>query len=263
MSEIRVGLPSPSKRLPYFVRSASQKKNSGRRPLLRGRLMQLLNGWVWPSLAVTHFALCWRIEQPAELLWIRFFVWCATVLNVHISDRYHNSDKAPKPTRELELFWLRWDFTVITLVLATTFTLWSAHFGWHGLLGRMALICGACVLVASISAYGFFERGSEKLTLAAEIVIKLCMFVEFFPCFGYMVWMALQSDCAAYTAIYFAYLPGVVVYAIKWPRDGELVGSHDYFHVAVIVGHLLSAFFDAWHLHMRVPADRQCIFVGA
>ena len=122
--------------------------------------------------------------------------------------------------------------------------------------------CGACVLVASISAHGLYERWSEQLTVAAEIVIKLCMFVEFFPCFGYMVWMALQSDCAAYTAIYFAYLPGVIVYAIKWPRDGELVGSHDYFHVAVIMGHLLSAFFDAWDVHMRVPADRQCTFVG-
>ena len=82
-----------------------------------------------------------------------------------------------------------------------------------------------------------------------ETLIKGLMFVQFIPCFGYMVFEALRaSDCGIYTLIWFTYLPGVVVYVLQIPSDGTFYGAHDLFHVFVILGHLASAAFDAWNL---------------
>ena len=80
------------------------------------------------------------------------------------------------------------------------------------------------------------------------------MAIQFVPCFGYMVWRALQTDCGVYTLIWFTYLPGVLAFVTQWPADGALFGAHDLFHACTVAGHLLSAYFDA------VNAQDTCTF---
>ena len=239
-----------SVRLPYFRSSPTLPSQASKspgtkgalRPLYRGRIMAWLM-WPWFVLALLHWTWCWSFEQSRELPLLRAFVWIATMANVVISDKYHNSDLAPKPSAELELYWLRLDFCGIAAVLASTFALWSAHFGWHGVLFPLAILTNVCA--AAVAALAF----SALSTTFGETAVKAVMFVQFIPCFGHMVFDALRSsDCGVYTLIWFTYLPGVVVYILQIPSDGPLYGAHDLFHVSVILGHLASAAFDAWNL---------------
>ena len=237
-------------RLPYFRLAASGRSKGVLRPRLRGAVM----AWLvrpWCALALLHWCSTLSRKQRWELPALRACVWLSTTANVFISDRYHNSDRTPNPSLELELFWLRCDFSGIAAVLASTFALWSAHFDWHGRLPALCALCASCAVGVCILAFAVFERGPRRGAKAAgaEGGIKLLLAVQFLPCFGYMVQQALVSaDCGAYTLIWFVYLPGVVIYVLQWPKDGELIGAHDIFHVCVVCGHLLSSFFDDMNL---------------
>ena len=247
------GTMSASARLPYFRGG----RRGTYRPRLRGLLVSFLNKGLWATLAVVHFGFCATLPQKSELIFYRSLVWTATLLNVHFSDKYHNGDTAKKPTKELECFWLRCDFVGIAAVLAATFALWSSHFHWHGMLKPLAVLSGTCIAGVAAPAYLYLEREFyARESELAESLIKLMFATQFFGCFSWMVYLALQTNCAVYTLIYFIYAPGVVLYALNWPRDNELYGAHDLFHVAVILGHLSSAFFDAWHLYKQ----EDCLF---
>ena len=234
---------SRSGRLPYFrIPSAGPITKGNLRPLYRGRMMAFLVK-PWVLLALLHWSWCFSFEQSPELPLLRAIVWLTTTANVFISDKYHNSDLAAKPSLQLEVFWLRWDFCGIAGVLASTFALWSAHFGSHGGLDLLAALSALCAAMVAVLAYTCLAKPF------CETLIKGLMFVQFIPCFGYMVFEALRaSDCGIYTLIWFTYLPGVVVYVLQIPSDGTFYGAHDLFHVFVILGHLASAAFDAWNL---------------
>lgn len=239
-------------RLPYFrFASGSVGSNKG---VLRPRLRGLLMTWLikpWCVLALVHWSYSLLYMQRWELPVLRACNWLSTTANIFISDRYHNSDRVPKPSLELELFWLRWDFAGIATLLATTFALWSAHFGWHGHLSTLTVVCSVCAAAVFVLAFAVFERGARRGASAAsaEASIKVLLGVQFVLCFGYMVHEALMTqDCGLYTTIWFVYLPGVVLYVLQWPEDGADLGAHDIFHVCVVCGHLLSAWFDLANL---------------
>ena len=101
---------SHSRRLPYFrLASFGQTTNGCLRPMYRGRMMAyLVRPWI--TLALLHWSWCFFFEQSSELPLLRAFVWLTTTANIFISDKYHNSDLAPKPSLQLEVYWLRWDF---------------------------------------------------------------------------------------------------------------------------------------------------------
>lgn len=187
-------------------------RDGGPRPLWRGAVMRLLLP-CWPIVAVTQVLSCNLVleSSPTSLrCLLRTFVAVATSLNVFFSDRFHLSDLhglslRPKEKRALEVFWLRLDFTGISLVLSSTFALWACHFEWVPPLQSLTLLGFGATCLVGCAAFGLFDRGAYGK--AGEALIKLTLGVQYVLLFGYMVIAALQTPCAPHTAIWFTYLP--------------------------------------------------------
>jgi len=234
-----------SRRLPYF-------HGGGERPLLRGSVMANLL-LVWPVAVAVHFGAVALFEPRPGRAAIRLLVGIATTLNVFFSDRYHNSDLrypdgSASQRTEREVAWLRCDFVGISLVLSTTFLLWTSHFGWPASLATLTWLTGAATAAVAAAAFGLYGRGDGAIR-TAEAIIKATLGVQYVFFFGYMVLLALRTPCVPNTAIWFTYLPGFLSYALKWPADGPAWGSHDVFHVFVLLGHAMSALCDAVNVH--------------
>jgi len=234
-----------SRRLPYF-------HGGGERPLLRGSVMANLL-LVWPVAVAVHFGAVALFEPRPGRAAIRLLVGIATTLNVFFSDRYHNSDLrypdgSASQRTEREVAWLRCDFVGISLVLSTTFLLWTSHFGWPASLATLTWLTGAATAAVAAAAFGLYGRGDGAIR-TAEAIIKATLGVQYVFFFGYMVLLALRTPCAPNTAIWFTYMPGFLSYALKWPADGPAWGSHDVFHVFVLLGHAMSALCDAVNVH--------------
>ena len=215
----------------------------------------------WPTFALCYVLTAQLLSNTAawrpELTLMRVLVACATSWSVFFSDKFHNSDKlGPKAQgiaaqRAWEAWWLRWDFVGISAVLSSTFGLWSAHVYFQGLLGVLtalsALLTGAC----AVAAFALFER--KGTSMLGELLIKAILGIQFVVLFGYMVHDLLQTSCAPHTVIWFTYLPGFVVYVLKYPKDGNKFGAHDVFHVFIIAGHFVSCTCDIvnvqWDCH--------------
>lgn len=167
----------------------------------------------------------------------------ASSASVAISDGYHNpdlrSDGRVDPSEELT--WLRLDYISISAILTTTLILWSANIGWVGGLQRAAIAAAtatAAVVTASLIAVP---------RRAGHIFVKLTIAFQFAGLLGYLVACALASPMPICSAIYFFYLPGLILYATKWPKHDSF-GYHEMFHWSVVIGHLASMGFDLYFL---------------
>ena len=210
---------------------------------------------------IIHWVLCAQTDRR-DLMVLRGLVGLATTASIVISDKYHNGDLQAKPSLEYEIGWLRCDFVGISAILSTTGALWSAHFGWRQPLPL--LVAAEFVATACLAACAFllFETDATptcyhdpsgrtkpkplpgpRTTLGRMCILGL-MGLQFFVGFTYMVYLALPTACAPNTIIYFTYLPGILLYAFQWPRDGPRWGAHDLFHNFVVAGHVVSAACD-------------------
>jgi predicted membrane channel-forming protein YqfA (hemolysin III family) len=213
----------------------------------------------WPYICLVHALFCHSAENPAVRTqhYLRLLVGLSTTLNILFSDRYHNSDhwaggKSVQKRRMDEIFWLRLDFIGISFVLSSTFALWSAHFGWESPLDDLS---GANAL-ATAAAFCLFERGSASVI--GVLIIKATMGVQFVFFFGRMVLMALSTPCSVHTCIWFTYGIGFCAYVTHLPRTGPTWGSHDVFHVFVILGHLVSMACDGLRSSKWARSDECC-----
>lgn len=210
--------------------------------------MAFCNPWWW-LLTTAWFVLAVAIEQPLYLIPLRAAVAFTTTLNVLTSARYHNSDRARPATRANEIFWLKPDLSSVSWVLSSIFALWAGHLGFCAGLGAMLVVNFGLSAVVTTLCFGVFERtGPSVASSRAEVANKLIMGVQFFGFFGYMVARGLDSECAVNMTIWFVYLPGLLCYALNWPRDDDTWGAHDLFHAFVLLGHLATYSFDVANL---------------
>ena len=150
---------------------------------------------VWPVAVAVHFVAVALFEPRPGRAAIRLLVGIATTLNVFFSDRYHNSDLrypggSASQRTEREVAWLRCDFvgTIsideqrrpshacgrrclfrlvgISLVLSTTFLLWTSHFGWPASLAALTWLTGAATAAVTAAAFGLYGRGDGKTRIA-------------------------------------------------------------------------------------------------
>jgi len=241
---------TPKPRPPYF-------RDGKPRPVLRGRIMQVLL-WPWPLTLLVHLVITNYLFPRTEMVIPRALTALATTANVVLSDIYHNGDTRGHTVAD-EIRWLRCDFVGISAVLSATFALWSAHFRWADPYPQLTAAMACATVLVAIVAFALFETDSAftcfrdpqharpgPRTQLGETLIKALLGAQF--CFGFgvgMVWRALGTACAPYTAIWFTYVPGFVAYVIDRPADGRWWGAHDLFHVCVIAGHVVSAVCDA------------------
>lgn len=78
----------------------------------------------------------------------------------------------------------------------------------------------------------------------------LLLAFQFFVPFGYMVWIASHLSLPLYfskqTTIWFTFMPGILSYALRRPKDTHEFGHHDVFHVFIVSGYLLSMIWDVY-----------------
>ena len=217
----------------------------------------------WPFVAIVH-CLVGAVVQRQEwmMLIARAFMGFATSANVIISDRYHNGDRYGH-NLEREIFWLRHDFFGISAVLTSTFCVWALHIHLPPPFALLCNISVASTMTLLALAWLIYERDANGLTnypagqlegprtLLGVSLIKLIMAVQFFGLFGFMVYSYHDTPCAPHTVIWYAYLPGIILYALQWPADGPTIGAHDIFHAFVVLGHVLSMVCDVINLYWK------------
>ena len=223
--------------------------------------------WPWPVVLFVHLVVTSYISPRAEIVIPRALTALASTANIWLSDKYHNGDVYGHTVRQ-EVRWLRADFVGISAVLSATFSLWCAHFLWVPPYPQLAAAMGCATLLVALAAFTLFETDSAftdfrhpqhakpgPRTRLGETLIKALLGSQFCLAFGVgMVWRALATPCAPYTAIWFTYIPGFVAYVTDQPRDGRWWGAHDVFHVAVVAGHALSVVGDAVDLATECAA---------
>ena len=224
-------------RPPYFL-------NKGPRPQWRGRMMGWLhNTRVWYLIAIAYLAAARLIPtkyplSPRELL-LRILAAAASSANVYISDGYHNSDKRGPAdyTATAELRWLRLDYLGISCVLTTLFWLWSSNLNFVGRLGAGSWATGVSTALVAVLARLWVPQKAGHTT------VKLIMTFQFLFLLGYLALFTVCPACTVNKIIFGVYAPGLLLYAIKWPKSDRF-GFHEYFHTSVIAGHLASMAFD-------------------
>jgi len=234
---------APTDRHPYVLSGLE-------RPTWRGAAM----GWMhrtrtWYVLVSLYVGLAaWLGRASADLpltatqLAIRVFVAAASSANVFISDRYHNADQRGKRalTSEAETLWLRCDYLGISMVLTSLMWLWSSNVAWVGSLRVSSALCGLATLALSVVSRLVVPRK------AGHTAAKLIMAVQFVGFLGHLaitVVRAAPAKCAVNSIIFFIYMPGLLLYAIKWPKRSDF-GFHEWFHSSVLLGHVSSMICD-------------------
>jgi len=228
-------------RKPYFVRGA-------KRPILRGLIMKKLL-YFWPVFVFAHWLFCFISLEDRDVKRIiyRTLVGLSTSLNVLTSDRYHNGDSHQHKC-DSEYAWLKIDLLSISFILSTTFALWSSHFREFNLLVVFDFaLSGLCAL-------NIYSRQCIETFTSSEIWNKLIFGVQYFILLFYLI-MAMPDTCGPvygwYALIWWAYLPGILCFALHWPSDGKYFGGHDILHLFVIIGHGWSMVGDAINIHVE------------
>jgi hypothetical protein len=217
-------------------------------PFFRGSLM----GWMhrtklWYGAAAVYvgMAVAHKATSPLALA-IRFLAAAATCANVLISDGYHNGDKrgGEAYTPLAETTWLRWDYMAISSILSTQLWLWSANFGWPGSTRLVGVVSAAASTAVLVLAHTVVPRR------AGHTAVKLILAFQFAALLGYLVralYLLCPVACRVNAMIFWLYLPGMVAYAIKWPKH-PIFGFHELFHSSVLLGHFASMLFDLKNL---------------
>mmetsp|Transcript_10860 Transcript_10860/g.35972 ORF Transcript_10860/g.35972 Transcript_10860/m.35972 type:complete len:303 (-) Transcript_10860:231-1139(-) len=217
-------------------------------PYFRGSLM----GWmhrtrIWYGIAAVYLgmAIANGATSPAALS-VRILAAAATCANVLISDGYHNGDKrgGEAYTPSAETTWLRWDYMGISSILSTQLWLWSANFGWPG----STRLAGAVSAAASSAVLALAHTVVPRK--AGHTAVKLIMAFQFAALLGYLVralYLLCPAACGVNAIIFWLYLPGLVAYALKWPKHA-VFGFHELFHSSVLLGHAASMVLDLRNL---------------
>lgn len=214
------------------------------RPEWRGKMMGALHDsklWYLTAAAYVAAARALGAATPAALA-PRALVALATCANVLTSEGYHNADKrggkALAPASEL--FWLRADYLAISAVLTTQLWLWAANMGWIAQLKLAGQLSAAATAAVALVSRAIVPKK------AGHSIVKLIMGAQFGGLLLYLVSTLLRLSPAPLrinALIFLAYLPGLVLYALKWPRN-KTFGFHEIFHSSVLSGHTLSMVFD-------------------
>jgi len=210
-------------------------------------------GWLhrtrlWYIIAAAYLVLAAALSfrsavplTPAQYM-LRVLAAGATSANVLISDGYHNGDKRGGDgyTPKAETTWLRWDYVGISSVLSTQYWLWGSNLGWGMRLRSLGVLSG--LSTAAIGALSRFVVPQKE----GHTAVKCIMALQFTAMFGYLVWVATHAApaaCAVNSLIYWAYAPGLIMYALKRPKRLDF-GFHEAFHTSVLVGHVSSMLLD-------------------
>jgi len=216
-------------------------------------------GWfhktrTWYLVAVLYVVLAavlgrgFRRSTPLSAIQLGWRVLAAgaTSANVFISDRYHNPDRRLWAGREraysaeAEMWALRSDYVGISSVLTTQLWLWSANMGWMLKLPLVAWASGvATFLVTLLSFLVVPAKSGHRLVKA----LMGCQFMAMLGYLAYSVMAVAPAPCKSTVLIFFTYFPGLLVYALKWPKS-SIFGFHEWFHTSVLCGHTISMIFD-------------------
>mmetsp|Transcript_5248 Transcript_5248/g.7391 ORF Transcript_5248/g.7391 Transcript_5248/m.7391 type:complete len:292 (+) Transcript_5248:71-946(+) len=220
------------------------------RPKLRGAVMGYLHRTkLWYFLAFGYvIAACSLLSVTDNTIFaplLRIFAASASSASVLISDGYHNPDlRGGSVEASEELFWLRWDYVSISLILSTNLWLWSANIGFTTLLAFGAALSLLSTFAVSYASLKIVPRRK------GHIFVKLTLAFQFVALLGFLVSKTITTPLWLCSAIYFCYLPGFLLYATKRPRN-KIWGYHEYFHSSVLLGHLVSMSFDLGLLSYR------------
>jgi len=211
----------------------------------------------WPAATAAHALLCEFLEHKVHVLRsvLRALVGVATLLNVYLSDRFHNLDQRTKSARltpeqrqAYEIFWVGLDFLGISFVLSCLYALWSCHYGWKPGLGALTIFSFGTTVVVAVGAFLYIRYVSR----IGELIIKAAIGVQYFfvgPCMCYIL-MRMPA-----VAIWCTYLPGLAAYILGKPADGPIWGYHDVFHAFVLLGHFMSAALGAINVKWSFSSD--------
>ena len=188
--------------------------------------MASCNPWWW-KVAGAHFVVSNALHTTPELMALRFLVDVSTTCNVLASTRYHNSDTAPCLSREV--FWLKVDFTVISLMLCVQFAFWGLHVGYPHCLKALTVVHMGCTALVTSLCAGVFEqtRWTPVTSHHAEACIKTLLAIQFlsFASMGQRV----------PTLVWLTYFPGMFCYACHLPKHC----AHEMLHLFTILGHAM------------------------
>jgi len=236
----------PSERLPYVLTGLPRSRFRGK---AMGWLHKTRSWYVTAALYIALAAVVGRqMGNPLSKTQLAFRACAAaaTSANVFISDRYHNPDlrlRAGRPdaySAEAETWALRCDYVGISSVLTTQLWLWSSNMAWMHQLKLVGVVSGLMTFAVAVLARAVVPRK------AGHSAVKVLMGAQFAALLGYLawtVWATAPVACRVSVIIFFTYMPGLVVYALKWPKS-HIFGFHEWFHTSVLFGHSLSMLFD-------------------
>lgn len=229
--------PPSKERPPYLLTGLPH-------PRFRGSLMGFFHRTkLWYGLVVVYLSLlAARGTLSAPSFTLRVLTAAATSANVLISDGYHNGDRrgGDAYTPDAETTWLRWDYVGISSILSTQLWLWSDNFLWPGNTRLAGVVSAAASSMVLALAHIIVPRKIGHTS------VKLIMGFQFAALLGYLVrclYLICPATCRLNALIFWLYLPGLVAYAIKWPKHPTF-GFHEFFHSSVLLGHFASMVLD-------------------
>ena len=220
------------------------------RPTHRGAVMGFLhNTGAWYALSAAYVAAALKQLQPSSFYpsFLRIALVAASSYSIYISDCYHNADKRREGvSEEGELAVLRKDYLGISLILSTNTWLWAHNLGGSPILNKLCVAASVCTANVAFQSFCVVNK------YIGHVLIKLTFATQFVAILGTLCLIAAKSPISACAWIYAAYAPGFVIYATKFPKNKKW-GYHEWFHLSVLMGNLVSMGFDLGVLGLFKP----------
>ena len=209
----------------------------------------LHNTGAWYALSAAYVAAALKQLQPSSFYpsFLRIALVAASSYSIYISDCYHNADKRREGvSEEGELAVLRKDYLGISLILSTNTWLWAHNLGGSPILNKLCVAATACTANVAFQSFCVVNK------YIGHVLIKLTFATQFVAILGTLCLIAAKSPISACAWIYAAYAPGFVIYATKFPKNKKW-GYHEWFHISVLMGNLVSMGFDLGILGLFKP----------
>ena len=209
----------------------------------------LHNTGAWYALSAAYVAAALKQLQPSSFYpsFLRIALVAASSYSIYISDCYHNADKRREGVSEAgELAVLRKDYLGISLILSTNTWLWAHNLGGSPVLNKLCVAASVCTANVAFQSFCVVNK------YIGHVLIKLTFATQFVAILGTLCLIAAKSPISACAWIYAAYAPGFVIYATKFPKSKKW-GYHEWFHLSVLTGNLVSMGFDLGVLGLFAP----------
>jgi hypothetical protein len=224
------------------MRQRYSRKHSAR-PELRGTIMHNCVP-VAMLLAFNSSKLCEYNTCPLSTF-LRKCCLATIVLNVCVSDVYHNSDYLfgnKQFTFREESLCLRADFTVNAIMMASLHAYWFlVHYITFADAINDAWLCmNLCSCIICVLATWILL--DTRHAVLGESVVKLALATQFLS-------MGMHFGYQNHDTLWWIYMPGMLAYATHAPR-GDTWGAHEVLHNCVLMGHFYHLWLD-WKTHSK------------